>query len=61
MDSNFGRYIKAEIEAMKEFQQRESERQGRVLTRNEAASLWAKTKAAEFRAGYSDKEGQIDG
>lgn len=59
MDNSFGRYIKAEIEAMKQFQRTESERCGRELTRNEAAALWAATRAAEFRAGY--KEGTADG
>lgn len=50
--SNFGRYLKTEIECMKEFRRTESIRQGRELTSNEAALLWAATKAAEFRANY---------
>lgn len=54
MDS-FGRYLKTEIEAMKQFQRTESERQGREVTRNEAAALWAKTRAAEFRANYREE------
>lgn len=54
MDS-FGRYLKAEIEAIREFRITESRKYGRELTRNEAAALWAETRAATFRANYREE------
>ena len=58
MDS-FGRYMKAELEVMNQFRIAESARQGRELSRNEAAALWAATRAADYRANY--REGEVDG
>ena len=55
----FGQYLKAEIEAMNQFRIEESARQGRELTRNEAAALWATTRAADYRAKYKEGEANV--
>ena len=59
---DFGRYITAELKAIARFRKAESKRQGRQLSNNEAAAIWAATQAAGFRAGYEAGErGTEDG
>lgn len=52
---SFDRFIRTELKAIAEFRKAESIRQHRQLTDNEAAELWARTRAAKFREDYEKK------
>ena len=53
MAIDFGRYIHAEIEAIKKFRDQESKHIGRQLSNDEAVQRWISSgKADQFRRNY---------
>lgn len=55
-DGRFSEFIQIELEAIAEFKKSESIRQNRQVTDNEAAELWARTKARQFREDYESRQ-----
>lgn len=49
-------YLRAEFRAIYRFRHEESIRQGRLLSRNEAAELWIERYAESFRKQYVEEQ-----
>ena len=52
IEYNLSELLQAEIEAIDEFRNEESKRQGRTMSNNEAASIWIARNAARFRQDF---------